>query len=129
MGYVVFSAFYWSFSVQFLKKRPFLLPFTGWCGTDTNFTNKQDVFFRFLSFLKSYFYGTLLRDVCLKHYEIAKGCPEYISSVVKVSCCSNQKTFCHKLSFLGLDLFSFVRISILVLLELKTNIYVTIHVF
>ena len=28
-----------------------------------------------------------------KHRKIAKGCPEYISSVVKVSSCSYQNTF------------------------------------
>ena len=32
-----------------------------------------------------------------KHCEIAKGCPEYIASVVDVSSCSNQKTSCQKL--------------------------------
>ena len=34
-----------------------------------------------------------------KHHTIAKGCPEDISSVVEVSSCSNQKTFCQKFGF------------------------------
>ena len=59
-----------------------------------------------------------------KHREIAKRCPEYISSVVKVSSCSYLKTllkffhklrfvtiwveFCHNLSFLVLSQFDFL---------------------
>ena len=38
-----------------------------------------------------------------KHRQIAKGCHEYILSVVKVSSCSNQKTSCQKLIFSGIN--------------------------
>ena len=34
-----------------------------------------------------------------KHCKIAKGCLEYIASVVEVSSCSNQNTYCQKLIF------------------------------
>ena len=44
----------------------------------------------------------LYHRIIPKYREIAKDCPKYISSVVEVSTCPNQKTFCQKFSFSGL---------------------------
>ena len=57
------------------------------CGIDTKTTNKQEVFSKF-SFLKSYFCGTFLRDVCYfflltsqKFFEIKYSCNNPSKSV------------------------------------------------
>ena len=62
-----------------------------------------------------------------KHGEIVKGCPDYISFVVEVSSCSNQKTFGQKLIFFQ-DLIFLVLfvIEFSVLSELNYFSFVTI---
>ena len=40
-----------------------------------------------------YIYVYYVDKLTLKHWKIAKGCQEYISSVVKVSSCPYQKIF------------------------------------